>query len=73
MERLKAKLMEMFPQIDFDAEKALVSDGVLDSLNVVTIIAEIEEMFDVEVTMEYIQPMYFESVDTMWGMVEEIR
>jgi len=40
---------------------------------VVAIIADIESLFDVSVTMEYIQPMYFESVETMWEMIEELQ
>ena len=72
MEQLKEMLQENYPHIDFDVEKTLMSDGILDSIAVVTIIAEIESMFDVSVTMEYIQPMYFESVETMWEMIEEL-
>ncbi len=72
MEQLKAMLQEKYPHIDFDAEKALTSSGVLDSMAVVAIISEIEDMFDISVTMEYIQPSYFESVETMWEMIEEL-
>lgn len=72
MEELKKLLEEKYPNIDFDAEKNLVSGGVLDSLEVVTIISEIEELFDISITMEYIQPAYFESVETMWEMIEEL-
>ena len=61
-----------YPNIDFDNETQLMSSGVLDSLAVVAIIAEIENMFDISITMEYIQPMYFESVETMWEMIEEL-
>jgi acyl carrier protein len=73
MEQLKNMLQEKFPAIDFDNEKHLMTDGILDSLAVVGIIAEVEEMFDISVTMEYIQPAYFESVETMWEMVEELQ
>ena len=73
MEQLKEMLKEKYPNIDFDNEKGLVSGGILDSLDVVAIIAEIEDMFDISVTMEYIQPAYFESVETMWEMVEELQ
>lgn len=73
MEELKKMLQEKFPNVDFDAEKALVSGGVLDSLQVVEIIGEIEDMFAISVTMEYIQPDYFESVETMWDMIEELQ
>lgn len=73
MEQLKKMLEENYPHIDFDKEKALMSDGVLDSMAVVAIIAEIESMYDISVTMEYIQPDYFESVETMWEMIEELQ
>ena len=72
MEELKQKLKEMYPAIDFDNEKELVSSGILDSIAVVSIISELEDMYDISVTMEYIQPAYFESVQTMWDMIEEL-
>lgn len=72
MDQLKEMLKSKFPAVDFDNETALTSSGVLDSLAVVTIIAEIENLFDISVSMEYIQPKYFESVETMWEMVEEL-
>lgn len=72
MNELKTILSELFPEIDFDKEKNLYDDGIIDSVAVVTIIAKIEETFDVSVTMEYIQPMYFQSVETMWEMIEEL-
>lgn len=72
MDQLKEMLKSKFPTIDFDNETALTSSGILDSLAVVTIIAELESLYDISVTMEYIQPKYFESVDTMWEMVEEL-
>lgn len=73
MEQLKEMLKANYPGIDFDNEKQLMTDGVLDSMAVVAIIADIEDLFDVSVTMEYIQPMYFESVETMWEMIEELQ
>ena len=73
MEELKKALMEEFPSIDFDNEKNLIDDGILDSVSVVNVISIIEDMFDVSVTMEYIQPPYFQSIETMWEMIEELQ
>ncbi len=73
MNELKAALQEAFPSVDFDTEKALVDNGIVDSLSMVMIISIIEDLFDVSVTMEYIQPEYFQSVETMWEMVEELQ
>lgn len=73
MNELKKILQEKYPQIDFENEDALVDDGILDSVSVLGIIAEIEDAFDVSVTMEYIQPQYFNSVSAMWEMIEELK
>lgn len=73
MDQLLALLKEKHPNIDFENDKQLVSGGALDSMEVVTIISEIEDEFDISVTMEYIQPAYFESVETMWEMIEELQ
>ena len=72
MEQLMEMLCDKYPNIDFENETELISSGVLDSITVVEIISEIEDMFDIEVTMEYIQPKYFESVECMWEMIEEL-
>ncbi len=73
MEELMNLLKTRYPDIDFEVEKNLIDGGVLDSVEVVDIISEIEELFEIEVTMEYIQPKYFQSVETMWEMIEELR
>ena len=72
MEKLMNALKETYPHIDFENNKELVDSGAVDSLAMVNIIALIEEMFDIVVTMEYIQPARFQSVETIWEMVEEL-
>ena len=73
MNELKEMLKKNFPHVDFENEKYLMTNGILDSLAVIKIITELEEMFDISITMEYIQPKYFESVESIWNMVEELR
>lgn len=72
MNELINALKEAYPDIDFANEKNLIDDGIIDSVAMVTIISVIEDTFDISVTMEYIQPSYFQSVDTMWEMIEEL-
>ena len=73
MEKLKNMLKDKYPNINFENEKNLIDDGILDSVEVVSIIAEIEDLYDISVTMEYIQPKYFQSVEAMWAMIEELQ
>ncbi|MBE6817267.1 MAG: acyl carrier protein [Ruminococcaceae bacterium] len=72
MDELLAMLKENFPGIDFENEDKLYEKGLLDSVSVVEIISEIEDMYDISVSMEYIQPQYFESVSAMWDMIQEL-
>ena len=72
MEKLRKMLEEKWPNIDFDKEKKLIDDEVLDSVEVVDLIGELEEMFDISVSMEYIVPENFQSVETMWAMIQEL-
>lgn len=73
MEKILEMLRRRHPLIDFVNETELVSRGLLDSLAVIGIIAELEQMFDISVTMEYIQPDNFESIEAMWNMVQELQ
>ena len=73
MDELKELLQNAFPNIDFDTEKELVDSGLLDSVALVGLIAEIEQKYDIEVPMEYIQPDYFQSIETIWNMIEELK
>ena len=73
MDQILEMLKRKHPLIDFTTEKQLMTNGLLDSLAVVGIIAELEQMFNISVTMEYIQPENFESAETMWEMVQELQ
>lgn len=72
MNELFDVLKETYPDIDFTKEKNLIDDGILDSVGMVTLISSIEDHFDISVTMEYIQPSYFQSAENMWEMIEEL-
>ena len=73
MEELKKMLRDKFPNVDFDEEKELVSNGIIDSLDVVEIISDIQDLFDITITMEYMQTSNFESLETMWNMIEDLQ
>ena len=59
--------------IDFMSAKDLVTGKVLDSIEITSLIASLEETFDIEIGMEYMENENFDSVEAMWDMVQEIR
>lgn len=50
-----------------------VSDGILDSVEIMEIVTEIEQQFHVVIEPQYIVSDYFESIDTLEKLIQDIR
>ena len=50
--------------------KSLVSDGYLDSYDVVLLVSEIKKAYSIALPIEYLNPENFESIEMIWQMVE---
>lgn len=73
MEKLLDILMEIDDSIDWKAQKALVNDRLLDSFAVISLIAELEEQFDIEIEAAEIIPDNLNSVDAIWKMIQRLK
>ena len=73
METLLQILNETCPGIDFEHETALIDDGILESLDIVTIVSEIMDAFDVELNVEDLLPENFNSAQAMLELIERKR
>ena len=72
MEQLMDILMEINPDIDYQNEKKLIDEKVLDSFSIVNLVSQISESFDIEISPKYLIPENFNSVDAMWKMIQTI-
>ncbi len=72
MDKLIRILSEIREGVDYQNEKALIDDEIIDSVDLTAIIAELEDAFDVVIGMEDITPENFNSVDAMWDMIERL-
>ena len=59
--------------MDFRKEQALVDDGLIDSFEIVSIVAEIMDHFEVELDVDDLMPENFNSVEAMMQLIEERR
>lgn len=73
MEKLLEILRDIRPDVDFDNETALIDDGILDSFDVVSIISELDNEFDVQVRINELDPENFNSAESIWNLVQELK
>jgi len=73
MEELLRILKELRPDIDFNEKKALIDDGVLDSFDIVALVGEIGETFDVQIGVEDLVPENFNTVQAILDLINRLR
>ena len=73
MEELLDILGEIHPDVDFENEDSLIDDGLLDSFDIVYLISQIRENFDVKVGAQYIVPENFNSAEAMWELITKLQ
>ena len=72
MEKLKEILEELHPEIDFEKCKTLIDDEYLDSLDIVNLIVEISDAFDIEIPPQDIIAENFNSMEALQKMIERL-
>jgi len=72
MEKLLAILSDLHPDVDFSTATDLIDDGILDSLDIVTLVTEIHAEFDVTIPAEEIVPENFNSIEALMALIERL-
>ena len=60
------------PDIDFETCDTLLDDGILASLDIVSVIAELSDAFDITIPARDIVPENFNSAEAMYAMVQRL-
>ena len=71
-EQLMKILNELRPDVDFENETALVTDGILDSFDIVSLVAELNGEFDVTIGVDDLEPENFDTVDAMVQLINDL-
>ena len=69
MDKLLTILEDIKPGFEFTGRTDLVDSGDLDSFDVISLVSELNEAFDIDIPVEEIVPENFNSVDAMMTLI----
>ena len=72
MKELLKILSDLRPDVDFENEKGLISDGILDSFDLLSLISEINEEYDIKVRSGDINMKNFDSAESIYALIQKL-
>ena len=69
MNELIEILANLHPEVDFETCTTLIDDKILDSFDIISVISEINEEFDVVIPAEEIIPENFNSAQALYELI----
>ena len=72
MEILMSILTDLHPEVDFKTCTTLIDDKILDSHDIVTLVAEVDAAFDVAFPAEELIPENFNSADAIYALIKRL-
>ena len=71
-EQILEILMDLRPDIDFENEKKLIDDHILESFDIVSLVAGLEDEFDIKIRPKNLIDENFNSLDALTDLVETL-
>jgi acyl carrier protein len=72
METLISILKDLHPEVDFEKENGLIDNGILNSFDIVSIIAEVDDTMGVTIPADEIVPENFNSAAALYELIERL-
>lgn len=72
-ERVLQILQEVRHDVDFEKETELIDDGILDSFDIIAVVSELNENFEIEITADELEPENFNTLDAVVELVESLQ
>lgn len=73
MEELLALLTELRPDVDFTNNISLIDDHILDSFDIVSLVGELNDKFNIQIGVEHLLPENFNSPAAMMKLIESLQ
>lgn len=71
-EKVMEILMDLRPDVDFENERKLIADGILESFDIMSLVAELEDEFDIKIKPKDLVAENFNSADAIVEMLHKL-
>ena len=73
MDELIAILKDIHPDVDYETATNLIDGKILDSFDIISLVSEINDRFDVVISAEYMIPENFNSAKALWDLIQKLE
>ena len=73
MEQLLKIMSEIRPDVDFEKETQLIDGDILDSFDIISIVGEVNEQFQVEINVNDLLPENFNSAKALFELIQKLK
>lgn len=77
MDNIMSQILEILegvrPDLDFKNEKKLIDDKLLDSFDIISIVGEFNETFDIAINADDLEPYNFNTIEAMEELITKLQ
>ena len=73
MEELLKIMSAVRPDIDFENETKLIDDELLDSFDIISIVSDVNDEFDVDINVDDLLPENFNSASALYELITKLQ
>ena len=66
-------LEELRPDVDFEKETKLIDDKILESFDIVSLVSELTDEFDITLRQQDLVPENFNSAEAIYALVQRLK
>lgn len=59
--------------VDFENETKLIDDSILDSFDIISIVSDLNDEFDIDITADELEPENFNTLDAIVELVQSLQ
>jgi acyl carrier protein len=72
MDELIEILKEIHPEVDYETENSLIDSRIFDSFDIVTLVGELTDNYDIEIGPQDLIPENFNSAEAIYALITRL-